>query len=208
MRQLLAIGLLLASSSSFAFSSQGFYGKKIPGFYLGHFDGIGLLAGCRDYDRRLYRGGRPDLAGKAWVQLIKKEGIDYILDLRSEATRSSEEAAIREGLGYIHIPLVTGGRVQPAKMTIKVRHLGQSTLVREMDPVDATISILQLVDQLSAKGHRIYIHCARGEDRTGTIVSLLRKCNNARAEFRRYGGSDYASLTWLKSRVEARSTEY
>jgi hypothetical protein len=196
MRQLLAIGLLLASSSSFAFSSQGFYGKKIPGFYLGHFDGIGLLAGCRDYDRRLYRGGRPDLAGKAWVQLIKKEGIDYILDLRSEATRSSEEAAIREGLGYIHIPLVTGGRVQPAKMTIKVRHLGQSTLVREMDPVDATISILQLV------------HCARGEDRTGTIVSLLRKCNNARAEFRRYGGSDYASLTWLKSRVEARSTEY
>ena len=48
------------------------------------------------------------------------------------------------------------------------------------------------------KGERVYVHCQRGEDRTGTFIRLLRACGEAsRQEYRVYGGSKYAALDSL-----------
>ena len=57
----------------------------------------------------------------------------------------------------------------------------------------------------------IYLHCMRGEDRTGLMVALLRNCqqnsqdkkpnNSWKSEFSEYGGAMYKPLQKLMTDV-------
>ena len=106
------------------------------------------------------------------------------------------------------LPLITSVTEQPSDLIVKIRYLGQSTVTKLVDPVSGSIEILRIVKELTQKGHRVYIHCARGEDRTGVIVGLLRKCESWKSEFKTYGGSYYSSLKWLFEKVEPHSAKF
>ncbi len=196
-----------ANAKNFS-SSKGYYDNKADGFFLGHFDSIGELRGCRNFDSTLYRGGRPELDSRAWLDRFLNEKIDYVIDLRSEANQRAEDTIVNAGLGYIHLPLYTGGTTQPTPSELKIHFPGEDVQIIKKDIVDLTIDLLNLTDQLSQDGHKIYIHCARGEDRSGIFIALLRKCAAWNPEFRRYGGVEYDPLKWLRLRVQARSNEY
>jgi protein tyrosine/serine phosphatase len=63
------------------------------------------------------------------------------------------------------------------------------------DRVDATLHVLKLANEFLDSNQRIYVHCQRGEDRTGVFVSLLRDLkDNWKKEFSNYGGSYYTAL--------------
>jgi hypothetical protein len=200
----LAVGHLVTAQSV----SKGYYDNHANGFYLSHFDAVGARTGCAAYNLRLSRGGQPKLDGHAWREKFKDEKIDYVLDLRSEASSGEETAVRAQGWGYILLPLKTSGTRQPAQLRLRIAEPGQEVHQQLLDPVEATLEVLRKVDTLTREGHRVYIHCQRGEDRTGTFLGLLRKCTDWRTEFRRYGGSVYPSLTWLFNEVSARRDEY
>ena len=184
------------------------YTKTTEGFFLKHFDNVGTRESCRDFGQSLARGGQPDLKSKKWVEKLRAEGITYIVDLRNEAGTEEEEATLKEGLGYLWIPIRTDGTAQRSSMNYKIRYLGQNTVTKSADPVTATLEIIYAIQSLTQKGHRVYIHCARGEDRTGIILGLLRKCDSWYSEFKGYGGSYYNSLKWLFENVKKSGKPY
>ena len=74
-----------------------------------------------------------------------------------------------------------------------------------MTSLDATIFVLNLMEEkVSAQnGEGIYLHCQRGEDRTGLMIALLRECSGTawNTEFNSYGGVMYKPLQQLMNDV-------
>jgi|GEM_PF-1601534 len=191
-----------------ATSSQGRYAEKAEGFYLGHFDGVGTLETCRHFGDFLTRGGEPQLKSEAWRTRWDTERVEYVLDLRAEGGGNEEKAVVATGRGYIRLPLTLVGGRQPKSLRLREVYPGEAPRTRNLDPVDATVEVLRTVARLAQSGRRVFIHCKRGEDRTGIFVALLRKCSSWRSEFRAYGGDEYPALKWLYERVSARALEY
>lgn len=160
--------------------TAAFYAASVPGFHLGHFDKVTSLAGCRDYGGNLYRGG--EITGEAGWAKLKALGIDYVIDLRNEADLGDERAAISRGFNYVNIPLRTSG-------------------THSDDTVERTRDSLRLIERMSLTGRKFYIHCQRGEDRTGVVIGMLRRCDAWAREFRSYGGVMYSPLRDLWERI-------
>jgi protein tyrosine/serine phosphatase len=104
---------------------------------------------------------------------LKAFGVSLILDLREDGSRELHEKQEVEKLGmrYEHIPL--SGYSAPSRQNI-------------------ARALKLLLDGSSAK---IYVHCLRGKDRTGTVIACYRiqhdGWNNQRAlaEAKSYGMS-------------------
>lgn len=95
---------------------------------------------------RLYRGAEPDKNALAALQQL---GVHTIVDLRMWHSAREEAQAKRLGMRWIHVPM---GYFAPSDKQIR-------TLMSVLtDPSYGTV----------------FVHCAQGADRTGTVVALYR----------------------------------
>lgn len=196
------------------FSYAG-YDNKATGFFLKHFAMVKDLkdTSCKQFIKTVYRGGQPDFsAGDAWINKIKASKVKVVFDLRSETTNAINERDIllKNGIGYVKIPLSTSGNIMPATLTVEVAEptngFSSSVITKTAMPrVEAAIYVLSLMNKVISEQseNAIYLHCQRGEDRTGLMVALLRECNgNAwKSEFNEYGGVMYKPLQALMDEV-------
>jgi tyrosine-protein phosphatase SIW14 len=116
-------------------------------------------------NERLYRGGQPR---KDNIQKLAGLGVKTIINLRDddENARTEAKEAKTAGLNYFNIPLGRFGR-----------------------PNDTQIDrVLSLID--AKENGIVFIHCQKGQDRTGMIIALYR--------ISRDGWTDHAAIQEAK----------
>jgi len=193
---------LFASERAYAQSSLGYYNGQGAGFYLGHFDRSPDLAGyLGKFNGNLYRGGQPNIKmAKVWLDKLKLNNIKLVVDLRNEAEGLVEE---QKGLkasqiSYILLPWRTEDADQSPVMRV-IKNLfdngNYTSSVENLDKISASLEVIKIAKEYLARGDHIYVHCQRGEDRSGTFISLLRDLDDDwEKEFNNYGGTLYPSL--------------
>jgi uncharacterized protein (TIGR01244 family) len=102
-------------------------------------------------DGHIFRGEEPDDEDYA---ALAKLGVKTVIDLRREAGDASRALAERAGLRYVNIPM------EP-----------------KAEPTDAEVAkFLEAVND-RANGP-VYVHCAGGRHRTGSLVAVYRMVTN------------------------------
>lgn len=96
----------------------------------------------------VYRGAQPDAAG---FRALKALGVKTIVNLRSKHDDGPEAKPL--GLGVVQIPM-------SAKLSLA-------------PPTDAEIKTF-LDTVLDPARRPVYVHCAKGKDRTGTMCAVYR----------------------------------
>lgn len=156
-------------------TAQAGYDNKADGFNLNHFTVTKDLVNsdCSNFNGRIYRGGEPKLDNDAWLKKLKSENIKWVVDLRHEAVGKTEEKRIlsENNIKYTLVPL-------------RITHNSEETSSLLID----TVSSVKNTDA------KVYVHCKRGEDRTGVFIALLRECSSWKKEFKDYGGVLYPGL--------------
>ncbi|MGB7024922.1 MAG: protein-tyrosine phosphatase family protein [Candidatus Acidiferrales bacterium] len=108
--------------------------------------------GVRNFARvtdTLYRGAQPSSAG---FNALRHMGVGIVVNFRNEADETSNEKREVESLGMKYVGIPWSGRDNPS---------------------DALI--VQFLDLLRANPQtKIFVHCRRGADRTGTMVAAYR----------------------------------
>jgi protein tyrosine phosphatase (PTP) superfamily phosphohydrolase (DUF442 family) len=102
----------------------------------------------RRVNARILRGGQP--ADAAWRRLAGM-GVGTVLDLRrpgEHSTTAESLAVIGAGMRYLNVPMDGLGAPSSSQIT------------RAMSALDGTDTV--------------FVHCAHGKDRTGTLVALYR----------------------------------
>jgi tyrosine-protein phosphatase SIW14 len=117
-------------------------------------------------DQTLYRGGQPKNGGLA---TLKKLGIRTVIDLRNDRSETESSEAQANGMQYYNFPMERMGR-----------------------PDDETVEkVLAIIS--NSEHHPVFVHCAKGADRTGTIVAIYRikhdgwTSERAKAEAKSFG---------------------
>jgi protein tyrosine phosphatase (PTP) superfamily phosphohydrolase (DUF442 family) len=97
----------------------------------------------------LYRGAQPSEQG---LRELAKMGINTVVDLRGEGGRATREAQLVSSLGmkYVNVPL-DGFKAPTADQVAKVQAIFED-----------------------ASAGKVFVHCRRGADRTGTMVAIYR----------------------------------
>lgn len=119
----------------------------------------------------LYRGAQPDTNG---INNLKKLGIKTIISLRQPGTAWTAEAAAARAAGLVYTNFPMSGISKPKAEQVR--------------------TILATIDSLPGP---VFVHCAHGCDRTGTIVACYRiqhdrwSAASAQEEADRYGMSDF-----------------
>ncbi len=187
---ILATSLLAAGVSSEAATKTESYAQlpssgcpSVSQFGHGHFAQIGAMAGCQvstssQDSERIFRGGAVSQAGAG---CLKSSGIRVVIDLRSEGEKGSEKAWVENTSGtYYSFPMATDSSV-PSK-SCKNAGLSASQCNRKN-----ALGAVDLMDKIlsSDSNVQIFVHCARGEDRTGLVIGLYRalkeRCPKAKA---------------------------
>jgi protein tyrosine phosphatase (PTP) superfamily phosphohydrolase (DUF442 family) len=101
-------------------------------------------------DGHIFRGGQP--SEEEYVQL-KALGVKAVIDLRLDAKSRSRERAEAAGLTYINIPI--DGHGTPTD--------------------DQAVAFIKAVD---GAGGSVYVHCAGGRHRTGSMIAVYRMTHN------------------------------
>jgi protein tyrosine/serine phosphatase len=96
----------------------------------------------------LYRGAQPDTNG---INNLKKLGIKTIISLRQPGTTWTAEAAAAQAAGLVYTNFPMSGMGKPKAEQVRM--------------------ILATIDSLPGP---VFVHCAHGCDRTGTIVACYR----------------------------------
>ena len=107
-------------------------------------------------DDRLFRGAQPDLAG---FKYLRELGIRTIINLREvkDAERLKEREIVESlGMKYVNIPVKDGNFFTRSRRI----------------PPEAIQSFFQALDASDAG--TVFVHCHRGADRTGALVSFYR----------------------------------
>lgn len=117
---------------------------------------------------RLYRGGQPREGG---IRKLAALGVNTIINLRDDDERARHEGreARASGLRYFNIPFGRLGR-----------------------PTDEQVA--EVLSQIDApESGVVFVHCAKGQDRTGTVVAVYRMSHDgwtseqAKKEANRHG---------------------
>jgi protein tyrosine/serine phosphatase len=126
------------------------------------------LPNLHQVNARLYRGGQPRKGG---IQKLTSLGVNTIINLRDsdEHERAEAQEAQAAGLRYFNIPFERLGR-----------------------PTDEQVArVLSLID--APENGVVFVHCAHGADRTGTVIAVYRISHDgwtseqAKEEAARYG---------------------
>jgi protein tyrosine/serine phosphatase len=97
----------------------------------------------------LYRGAQPTSAG---FSALRHMGVEIVVNFRNEAKETSDEKREVESLGMRYVGIPWSGRDNPS---------------------DALI--VQFLDLVRTNPQtKIFVHCQRGADRTGTMVAAYR----------------------------------
>lgn len=209
--------ILVASFLIFNISSlHAAYDNKGVGFYLKHYANPGDLkdATCKPFLKTVLRGGQPVFDGSdTWIKKLKESKVKQVFDLREETGNAvlERDTLLKNGIGYVKLPLRTSGTTQAQTMVVEVAtpatEFRSPTIVKTtMTSVEATVYVLGLMEDIISKqsdNEKIYLHCQRGEDRTGLMVALLRQCSGTgyKQEFTSYGGVMYKPLQQLMNDV-------
>ena len=119
-------------------------------------------------NERLYRGGQPRNGA---LRKLADLGVKTVINLRDDDRRARAEGQEAEaaGLRYFNIPFGRLGR-----------------------PTDEQVEqVLSLID--APQSGVVFVHCAKGQDRTGTVVAIYRITHDgwtgerAKDEANRYG---------------------
>jgi protein tyrosine/serine phosphatase len=118
-------------------------------FVLGAVEQPKGLSNFEAVSDSLYRGAQPSADG---FRELANSGVHTVLDLRGAGGRSSEEAKLVRSLGmqYVNVPL-EGFKAPTPEEVLKV------------------FAVLN-----DPGAGRIFVHCRRGADRTGTVLALYR----------------------------------
>jgi protein tyrosine/serine phosphatase len=97
----------------------------------------------------LFRGGMPTDDA---LRELKALGVGLIIDLREEgnARQQEKQKAERLGIRYAHVPMRSLAAPRPS---------------------DVQQALALILRESSAK---VYVHCLRGKDRTGTVIACYR----------------------------------
>jgi protein tyrosine phosphatase (PTP) superfamily phosphohydrolase (DUF442 family) len=107
-------------------------------------------------DDRLFRGAQPDLAG---FKYLRDLGVRTIINLREakDAERLNERQIVESlGMKYVNIPIKDGNFFTRSRRI----------------PPEAIRSFFQAID--ASDPGAVFVHCHRGADRTGALVSFYR----------------------------------
>ena len=107
-------------------------------------------------DDRLFRGAQPDLAG---FKYLRDLGVRTVINLREakDAERLNEREIVESlGMKYVNIPVKDGNFFTRSRRI----------------PPEAIQSFFQTID--ASDSSPVFVHCHRGADRTGALVSFYR----------------------------------
>ena len=107
-------------------------------------------------DDRLFRGAQPDLEGFKYLRGL---GVRTIINLRlaKDAERLNEREIVESlGMKYVNIPIKDGNFFTRSRRI----------------PPEAIHSFFQTID--ASESGTVFVHCHRGADRTGALVSFYR----------------------------------
>lgn len=123
----------------------------------------------------LYRGGEPTLKGLEQLQAI---GVKTIIDLRapSEMKFAEPQAAKKLGFNYINLPMSSKAPTDKQIKTLmqkideaKAKYEQGQTNKAESDKAEPSKAAKD-----GAKPESVFVHCAHGSDRTGSMVGIWR----------------------------------
>ncbi|HEY0003749.1 MAG TPA: tyrosine-protein phosphatase [Pyrinomonadaceae bacterium] len=135
------------------------------------------LPNFHQVNEHLYRGAQPRRGG---IQKLKALGIKTIINLREpdESTRGEEVEARAAGLRYFSIPME--GFERPTDQQI-----------------DRALALINAMENWP-----VFVHCAHGKDRTGTVIACYRISHDgwtsamAKAEAKHYG------MSWVQVKMK------
>ena len=107
-------------------------------------------------DGRLFRGAQPDTAG---FKYLRDLGVRTIINLRlaKDAERLKEREIVESlGMKYVNIPIEDGNFFTRSRRS----------------PPEAIRSFFEVID--ASDSGTVFVHCHRGADRTGALVSFYR----------------------------------
>ncbi|HEY7855247.1 MAG TPA: sulfur transferase domain-containing protein, partial [Terriglobales bacterium] len=103
----------------------------------------------REVNASVYRGGQPNQQG--WNSLAAM-GVTTVIDLCDEHSAAAERAAVEAaGMHYVSMPMSGIGITEPDAKTVE--------------------AVYALLDKPQGK---VFVHCHKGMDRTGTVVAYYR----------------------------------
>jgi len=107
------------------------------------------IANFHQVDAHVYRGAQPTAEG---FHSLAKLGVKTIVDLREAGSRSQAEKKLVEaqGMRYVSVPMDGWRSPQPGQ-------------------VDRVLAVMN-----DSAAWPVFVHCRRGQDRTGTVVACYR----------------------------------
>jgi len=125
--------------------AQGSTGKK----FARQVQGVPGIENFAKVAPGLFRGGQPDAEG---LEYLKRQGIKTVVNLRSSRSEKKEVEAL--GMAAVEIPL-------------------QGDIFGSAPPTEEQLK--QFFDVvLDPARQGVFVHCAHGKDRTGTMLALYR----------------------------------
>ena len=143
--------------------------RRVPRVLLLHnFDRV---------SQKLYRGGQPQLSSSSTeaskqdgITLLRAMGVTDLIDLREpspERTARERARCASENISYHAVPLPSLDLGLPIFNGNFAEHLHD------------VAQVVALIKQLEDSSRVIYVHCAKGADRTGVVVAMLRLLDGA-----------------------------
>jgi protein tyrosine phosphatase (PTP) superfamily phosphohydrolase (DUF442 family) len=103
--------------------------------------------GFREVVPGVFRSAQPDPGD---LRAIRELGVRTVVVLRSAVPEAERETAARVGLELVHVPM-------------------DGTKIPSMEEVDRALAVI-----LEPSKRPVLVHCAHGEERTGTVIAAYR----------------------------------